>query len=292
MKLFLLANPKAAGGRARTLLPALRAFFARRVTDFGYGEATASEDICRQAQEAARTGYERVLVAGGDGTAHTALNALCGSAAALGILPVGHGNDLARALGVPLEPQAAAEFLLEAPVGFMDVARVGEKIFGCVSGVGFDSETNRRANSWGPWPKGHLRYFLAGLLTLIRYRPLRLEMVTDSEEFTGEVMWVAVANAPTYGGGVRIAPEARLDDGLLDVCIIERTSRLALLALYPSIMRGGHLRARPVRYFRCSRVTLRAPAGAALYGDGEFLGLLPLEIKIEPAAARVVCRPQ
>lgn len=291
MKLLLLANPAAASGRARRLLPALRQYFSRHVSSCEYHEAASAEEMCQAAGAAARVGYDRVLAAGGDGTLHAALNGLRGSDTPLGVLPLGHGNDLARALGVPLDAHAAAEFLLRAPVRWMDVARVGEKAYGNVAGIGFDAETNRRANTWGPWPRGHARYFLAGLTTLLSYRPLRVELATDAGEFSGEVMWVAVANAPCYGGGVRIAPRAGLDDGLLDVCVIERVSPLSLLALYPRLRRGNHLHARCVRYFRCTWVKFREPVGAALFGDGELLGELPLEIRIEPAAVRVLRRP-
>jgi len=102
---------------------------------------------------------------------------------------------------------------------------------------------------------------------------------------------VAVANAPNYGGGLRIAPEAALDDGILDVCVIERIPSAELLALYPALRRGAHLRARPVRYFRCCKVEFRAPAGAPVQADGEPVGEVPLEISIEPGALRVL-RPR
>ncbi len=290
MKLILLANPSAAGRRARQVLPALREFFTSRAEVFEYLEAGSADELRLDAEAAARSGYDLVVAAGGDGSAHAVLNGVRGTEAVFGILPLGNGNDLARSLGIPLEPRAAAEFLLRARVAPMDVARVGEKAYACVAGVGLDAEANRRANAWGNWPRGHLRYLLAGLRTLLTYRPLRVELVTDAEEYTGEVMWVAVANTPFYGGGLHIAPAAELDDGLLDICIIERRSALSLLALYPRLMRGEHVRARGVRQIRCRWVEFRAPAGAALYGDGEFLGELPLEIRVEPAAVRVLRR--
>ncbi len=101
-------------------------------------------------------------------------------------------------------------------------------------------------------------------------------------------MWVVVANTPCYGGGVRIAPIAVPDDGVLDVCIIEKTSKLGLLALYPRLLRGSHFRASAVRYFRSTWVRFRCPTGAAFYGDGEFVGEVPLEARIDPGALRVL----
>jgi diacylglycerol kinase (ATP) len=290
MKLLLVANPTAAGRRARRLLPSLRDFLAGKADAFDYAEARNADDLRLKAAEAARAGYDRVFAAGGDGTAHAALNGLLGSSTALGILPLGHGNDLARSLGIPLNPRQAADFLLHAPVGSMDVIRVGKRAYAGVAGIGFDAATNRRANAWGGWPTGHLRYFLAGLRTLATFRPLEVDLVSDSEEFSGQAMWVVVANTPCYGGGVRIAPDAAPDDGVLDVCIIEKISKPGLLALYPRLLRGSHLRAPAVRYFRSTWVRFRTPVGAAFYGDGEFLGEVPLEVRIDPGAVRVLRR--
>ncbi len=291
MRLLLLANPAASGRRARRCLPAICQLLSRAAPGYDYHEAQDAADLQKQAQAAAGSGYERVLVAGGDGSAHAAVNALRGTDTALGVLPLGHGNDLARALGIPLDPLAAAEFLLRAPVGSIDLAVAGERAYACVAGVGFDAAANRRANSWGGWLTGHARYFFAAMATLASYRPLRIDLVSDSEEYRGEVMWAAVANAPAYGGGLRIAPEAQLDDGLLDICIIEPISSPTALRLYARMRRGQHLSMPCVRYFRAGHVQLRAPAGAELWGDGELVGKLPLEIKVEPAALRVLRAP-
>jgi len=262
-----------------------------KVESFDYLEPGSAEELRLHAEAAAREGYDRVIAAGGDGTVNALMNGLLGSDTALGILPLGHGNDFARSLGIPLDPRAAVDFLLHASVESMDVVRIGDRAYAGIAGMGLDAETNRRANAWGSWPTGHLRYFLAGLRTLLGFRPLRVELVTDSEEFSGEVMWIAVANSAFYGGGLRIAPEAAVDDGVLDVCVIEKMSPLRLLALYPSLMRGTHVRSRGVRYFRSTWVRLRSPVGTAVFGDGELLGEVPLEARIDPGALRVLRRP-
>lgn len=291
MKVLLVANHEAASGRAARLLPRVLDFLQTRLPGLDYARPADAAGVRRLAAEAAAAGYDRVFAAGGDGTAHAVADSLRGTDTALGVIPLGHGNDLARAFGIPLDPLAAAAFLLRAPASSMDVARVGDTAYAGVAGVGLDSEANRRANTWGPWLTGHLRYFLAGIRTLATYRPLRVELTSDAEDFAGEVMWLVVSNTPNYGGGMRIAPRAVPDDGALDVCIIERISRPALLQLYPRILRGEHLGAPSVRYFRARQVKLRAPAGAELFADGEFLARLPLEIRLEPAALQVLRRP-
>jgi diacylglycerol kinase (ATP) len=288
MKLLLLANPTAAGGRARRLLPSVLRVLRRQSKSLETVEAPTPEAVEGVARDAVQAGYERIIAAGGDGTVNIVLNAVKGSQTALAVLPLGHGNDLARALGIPLDPFAAAELVLRRPAAQTDVGLAGDRMFATVAAVGLDAETNRRARRWGSWPRGHLRYFLAGLRTLATFRPYRINLVTDSEEFTGEAMWVAVANGPYYGGGIRIAPEASLSDGLLDVCVIERMSPAALLALYSALMRGEHLRSRAVRYFRCTRAQFREPVGVELHADGEPVTQLPAEIVVEPEAVRMV----
>lgn len=290
LKVLLLANHEASSGRAARLLPQVLDFLRTRLPSLEYAHPTDAAEVRRLAAAAAAAGYDRVFAAGGDGTAHAVVNGLCGTRAALGVIPLGHGNDLARALGIPVDPLAAADFLLRASVGAIDVARIGEDVYAGVAGVGLDAEANRRANTWGPWLSGHARYLLAGLWVLATYRPLRVELASDTESFAGEVMWLVVTNTPNYGGGMRITPRAVLDDGSLDVCIIERMSRPALLRLYPSILRGEHLDAPGVRSFRARHVALCAPADAEFYGDGDFLSRLPVEIRVEPAALHVLRR--
>lgn len=289
MKILLLANPNAAGGRARRQLPALCNFLSRRLSQFDYQPASSAKELREAARRAAGAGYDRVLVAGGDGTFHAAINGLRGSAAAFGAIPLGNGNDLCRSLGLPRDPMAAADFLLRAPVSEMDLVRVGEEAYAGVAGAGFDAEANRRANAWPVWPRGHLRYWLAGFLTKLTYQPQMVEFATESESFREEVLWVAFANTPYYGGGLRIAPAARYDDGLLDICVIGPRTFAELLELYPALYDGKHLTAPGVRTFRAAEVEFRAPAGFALHGDGEPMTEAPFRLQVERRALRVLC---
>lgn len=291
MRVLLLVNPEAHGGRVRRLIPALKDFFLAYIPQFEWYMPTSAEDLQKTAQQAAATGYDRLFVAGGDGTAHAAINGLYGSSMALGIIPTGNGNDLSLSLGIPRDPIAAVHFLLQAPVGEMDVVRAGNVVYAGVAGVGFDAAVNRRANSWPGWLQGHLRYWLAGFLTKPAYAPQRYELVIDSEEHRGEALWISFANTPRYGGGLRVAPQARFDDGLLDVCLVEPMSFTQLLDLYPAIYRGEHLTSPLVRTFRAREVVVRAPGGAELYGDGERLGETPVRLRVEPRALRVLRAP-
>ncbi|MFQ5817476.1 MAG: diacylglycerol/lipid kinase family protein [Terriglobia bacterium] len=288
MKILLLANPDAANGRARRVLPRLLDFLHARLPKLEYTPVHSAHELCRCAAEAARAAYDCVIAAGGDGTAHTALNGLVGSQTALGILPLGKGNDLARALGMPLDPFAAAHTLTAVRASYIDVVRTDSGFYACVAGVGFDALANRYANRLASPFSGHWHYLLGVLAALVVWKPMEVEVVTDSGEFRGSANLVAVANAPSYGGGLRIAPNAQLDDGSVNVCIVEAVSKRELAETYPLLFSGQHLRRPFVRSFRAQEVSLRAPAGAELYADGEFLTRLPVTLRVAPAHLRVL----
>lgn len=294
VKTLLLANGASNGGRAGRHIASLCDFLAHRDSDFAYRATASGGELRSAAREAAESGVERVLVAGGDGTVHEAVNGLAGSETALGIIPIGTGNDLAHSLGLPRDPIAALNFLLSAPGTRMDVVRAGDEVYAGVGGAGFDSAANRMANSWPAWPRGHLRYWLAGFATAATYEAAHTELIADGERIEGRFQWAAFANTPYYGGGVRIAPRADCRDGLLDICLVEPMGLWELLDFYPTIFDGRHessSRGRTVRMvqtLRAREVELRLPGGGEVYGDGELLGTIPMRLKVWPGALRVL----
>jgi YegS/Rv2252/BmrU family lipid kinase len=260
----LILNPAAGRGRAETSL--------------GSGAVPGVLDIVRppdpdavrdEARRAVDAGDDRLLVGGGDGTLHHAIRGLAGSDCALGIVPLGSGNDLARALGVPLDPAAALRRALEAPVRRIDLGRIEGKPYGGVAGVGFDGECAGLARRGALLVRGRWVYPYAALRTLLTFRPPRLRIDTDAGCYEGRVMLAALANSPCYGGGMRVAPGAVLDDGRLDLVVVERVSRLRFLTLFPRVYRGTHVDLPEVRTLRVRTATLRADRDLTYYADGE-----------------------
>jgi diacylglycerol kinase (ATP) len=291
----VLANPSAGGGRHRDLLPAvLRALGASgkavRVLAASSGaEATAA---CHRA---VADGAAAVVAVGGDGTVHRALQAVAERPVGFGVVPAGTGNDFAAGTGVPLEPVAAATAISDAVregrhVSF-DLARVagtdGEvRWFGAVLAAGFDAVVNERANRLR-WPRGPRRYDLAIVLELARVRPRRYGLELDGVDRSFDGTLVAVGNCASYGGGMRILPDADPGDGLLDVIVAEPLGRAALVRLRPRLRRGTHVTDRRVSTFRARRVRLHAD-GIIGYADGERVGPLPLDITCVPGAVRLL----
>ena len=245
-----------------------------------------AERLCRQA---VRDGVDAIVAVGGDGMAHLALQACAGTATALGIVPTGTGNDLATALGLPMaDPAASSELLVGGVVREVDAVCCGDAWWACVLGTGFDAAVNDRANRMR-WPRGRRRYDLAILAELRSYRPRHFVLHVDGMRAEVDAMLVALGNAPSYGGGMKVCPDASLDDGLLDVVVVGPLSRRRFLRLFPRVFAGTHITDSSVTVYRGREVRLEGPATA--YADGEPMGSLPLTSTVVPGALRVLGVP-
>jgi YegS/Rv2252/BmrU family lipid kinase len=246
------------------------------------------------ALEAARRGETTVALSGDGmvGAIADALRAVPG--ATLGVLPGGRGNDLARVLGIPRDPIAACATIAHGEARALDVGEVSSagtegRAFVGIASVGFDSDANQIANEAPPW-LGGLVYAYAALRALASWRPATFELELDPPgqrvTFTGYS--VGAANSRAYGGGMHAAPAAMLDDGLLDVVVVERVSRLRFLANLPRVFKGTHVEVPTVRVFRCAQVTVTADRPFEMYADGDPVGALPVSVRALHGAIRVL----
>jgi len=288
VRLIILLNPDAGRGRARKLLGRAAEVFRQQRVSFEVRESRCAEHLTELARQASEEKPDLIVSAGGDGTHHYVINALYQSGVPLGLLPLGTGNDLAKGIGIPMDAISAAAALLNGPIQEIDLAQAGPVVYGCIAGVGFDSTVTRYANDHARWLSGPLAYTWALLRCMSAYRPQQLEIVADGERFSGAVLFAVVGNNSSYGGGMRLAPRAKLDDGLLDVCIVPYLSRLELLRWVPRAYRGEHLNHPGIRYLQARAITLRAAGRMELFGDGEFLQELPVTIQVLPRALRVI----
>ncbi|WP_129838566.1 diacylglycerol kinase [Streptomyces sp. RFCAC02] len=288
---FLL-NPAAGRGRAaaraRAAVEALRAAGTAVRTVVGHD----ARDALRRAREAVAGGTRAVIAAGGDGMVSLALQATAATSTPLGIVPLGTGNDFARACGLPVRDPAAAGRAVAAAIAAdrwrpVDLGRVGEVWFGSVLASGFDARVNDRGNRMRR-PRGRLRYDVALVAELAGLRPLPYRMRVDGgpwEEFRATL--VAVGNGPAYGGGMRICPDARLDDGLLDITVVGPCTRRTLVGVFPRVYRGTHTAHPAVTVRRAREVALDVP-DAHGYADGEPIGPLPVSAVCVPGALRLL----
>jgi len=288
VRIIILLNPTAKRGKARRLLKRALQVFRWQNVHFDVRESQSSQHLMELAREAREEEPDLIVSAGGDGTHHYVINGLHKSEIPLGLLPMGTGNDYARGVGMPKDVGAAAAALLTGHVREIDLAQSGAGMYGCIAGVGFDSIVTGYANKHARWLSGSLAYIWSLLCCMREYRPQQLEIIADDASYSGNVLFAVVGNNSSYGGGIRLAPRAKLDDGLLDVCIVPFISRLELLCWVPRAYRGEHLNHPRIKYLQARKITLRAASRMELFGDGEFLQELPATIEVAPRALRVL----
>jgi len=268
-----------------------------------------------------------ILLFGGDGTVHRHLGQLVSLGLPVLVVPTGSGNDFARALGFRSARdslEAWRRFCASrtqdekqdqdnvrtidlgtiTPLGNMvsadardEHARVSEcgarHYFCSIAGIGLDSEVTRRANALPRWLRGHGGYALTALRTILRFSSFRMEILNSGEDDTRirsdqPTTLAAFANTAIYGGGMKIAPHAQMDDGKLDVCMIAGISKLKLACMFPTVYFGRHLRLPEVAYFQASALRVETEAPVDIYADGEYICCTPAEIGIARSALKVL----
>ncbi len=290
MRWTAVVNPAAGRGRTLRMLPSLSSALAASELDVDVHVATDAADA-RSAAMKAFAAARGVVACGGDGTVSLLAGAAAESDGVLAIVPTGAGNDFARALGISRRhPTAAIALLQSGREVRVDMGRVNGCWFASVANTGFDAEVNRWAN--GVRHIGGTALYLAGAArTLMTYRPRRFEVQVDDEAPAALDAWLlAAGNTPLYGGGLRIVPPARPDDGLLDMCIVGDATVGAFLANLPRVFRGTHVRHPAVTLVRGRRIRVASldPRPMDIYASGELVGPLPAELEAVPNALRVM----
>lgn len=283
----LIVNPAAGGGRAAAVLPEVLAAFGRLGLPTR-AEETTDLDHARTLAAAAAAAGETVVTLGGDGLLGAVAGVLAGTDAVVGVLPGGRGNDFARVLGIPSEPAAACAVIASGRTAALDVGEVDGRAFVGIASCGFDSDANRIANE-STIVKGNLVYAYAALRALAEWRPARFEVTLDGREtlaFTGYS--VVAANSKAYGGGMFVAPDAELDDGLLDLVLTGRVSKRRFLLNLPKVFKGTHVAEPAVAVRRAAEVRIAADRPFTVFADGDPIAELPATIRIRPAALQVL----
>ena len=288
-------NPAAGRGRGHAQLPHISDALAAVDTDVQVYVSADMTDAIRRAR-AAFDDRRGVVACGGDGLVCTLAGVAAEHEGVLAIVPAGSGNDFARHLGIPRDdPAAAAARLRTGRVERVDLGRAetadGTRAWSTtVANAGFDAEANRWANTID-WVGGTPLYVLATLRTLASYRPQRVRVTVDDDILDTRAWLVAVGNSRSYAGGMMITPDAVLDDGLLDVCVVGRVSRPDFLRTFPKVFDGTHTRHPEVTVRRGKRVSIEMPetTGAPeLWASGERVGPLPAQLEAAPGVLRVV----
>jgi len=292
----VFVNSVAGGGRAHFYLAQIQKLFESFQVHAQFVMTGSAAELESSAQNSISHGQRVLFAMGGDGTFQALANAAFGAEALLGVLPVGGGNDFAAALGLPDDPVKAGEAILRGNQRFVDLVRVRTaegrtRLYAGGGGIGLDAEAARYASGACRWLPGRLRYIASALRALPGYVPIEVRIDFPGSNLTSweaKALLAAVLNSPSYGAGLRLAPEAALDDGSLHVVLIEDVGTFEVLWLLPRLMGSGELRTSRVKRWRTQRVQLTTDRPCMFHGDGEILGTTPVEIEVVPRAVQVL----
>jgi diacylglycerol kinase (ATP) len=291
--LGIVINPTSGRGKGKVLGEKAKLEFAK----YNIELIDLSADTFVQAMENAKAALSRkeisgLVVVGGDGMFHLAVNAVAEFGIPVGLVAAGTGNDSARALGLPIHdvPMGVKKIVdsISKP-RVVDVISTDSKgktfySFGAVS-AGFDALVNKRANMWN-WIKGPVKYRIAMYRELMAFKPIPYRLVIDGVERVLEANLCTVANAPSYGGGLLITPEAQVNDGKIDLFILNSISRMELIKIFPTVYEGKHVTHPAVEIIRAKHVEIHSE-GMPAYSDGEHVGESPVICKVLPGALKV-----
>jgi YegS/Rv2252/BmrU family lipid kinase len=284
--LSLILNPSAGGGRPARELRAVR----QQLTNRGLPHHVTSTTSLEHAAELARaalTAGEMPVAFGGDGLVGAVAGALRGSEAVFGVIPGGRGNDFARNLELPLDSGAACGVIADGVPRIVDLGAAADRTFVGIATCGFDSAANLIANQTR-LPLGRYVYIYAGLRALAVWKAAAFSVRVDGAVYSIRGYTVAVANSASHGGGMRLAPNASTNDGLLDVVLIGDLSKTAFLRAMPKVFDGSHVSTREVTVIRGREIEITADRPFTVFADGEPLAELPVTLNVMPSAVRVM----
>ncbi|MEY3888903.1 MAG: hypothetical protein RI931_25 [Actinomycetota bacterium] len=293
MRLGVIVNPTAGRGAGKAEgAKAIELFRAAGIEVVDLTGADLNEANANARHAINDSQVDGIVVVGGDGIAHLGVNLCAGTDLPLGMIGAGTGNDLARSIGMPLNDTAGSVEIILAHLNnprTVDAVKAqtstGEFwFFGTIS-AGFDALVNQRANRWR-WPKGPSRYTLAMLAELASFKPIHYEATIDGEHRSFQAMLCAVANSESFGGGMRVAPNAIIDDGLLELFIVHSISRPEFIKVFPKVFTGEHIHHPAVEIIQAKQVKISS-GNMPAYSDGEAVGHSPVSAQIMPGSLRV-----
>lgn len=285
-KFCIIVNPNANNGHATYIMPRVIKTLERLNISF---RCIISQDVAHAvntAKEAIQLG-ECIVGVGGDGTLQALANVVIELNGTLAVIPAGRGNDFSKVINVPIDPILACEVLINGKEKKVDVGVANGKAYLTICTVGFDSVANAYANR-AKWMHKSLVYLYGGLRALLTWKPAIFHLEIDDKIFTHIGYTVAVANGGIYGGGLKLAPDASLEDGLLDIVLIGEISKIRMLQNFPKAFKGKHIHEPGVTILRGKKIKINMEKTFDVYADGDVIAKLPVDIIVKPAALRII----
>lgn len=291
MKIKLIINPNSSRERAKNKIKHIEEYIKILDSDYSIDFTQRPKHAIELARKAANEKNEIVIAVGGDGTVHEVINGIYGTNSSLGIIPIGAGNDISVCLGIPQKDiKKAIEIIKIGKTKKIDLGKINGEYFVGVAGTGFDTMVvdftfkNRNLLKL----LGSLFYIYGVYNVLIRFKPIFFKLITKDNIIEKKAMTIAVGNSWMYGGGMKVVPDAKLDDGLFDVCIVEEISKLEFLKVFPRVFSGTHITHPAVKIFRTNFLRIESNRKISVQADGEIIKSLPVNFEIIPKALNAI----
>lgn len=284
MKTLFIVNPVAGKKSSLKIWNDIKGLIK---SPFEYVLTKAPGEAVKLSRDASKN-FERIVAVGGDGTVCEVANGLIGSDVNMGIIPAGTGNDFIRTLRIPHDPRKALDVLEKGFPDYIDLGRHEGGFFINVAGIGLDAEVARFSNEDVKYLKGAPAYVFALIRTLFKFSPRNAVIEIDDKKLYRRLWLVTVANAKYYGGGMKICPDAEVDDGFLDICMVKEMSRLEILKFLPRVFAGGHRTHPAFEVIRGKKISIDFEVPTAVHADGDHIGYTPVKFEIVPKALKVI----
>ena len=285
---FFVLNPVAGRGRVKLLKKTIENYERTLGTDYEIGETKFPGHGERLAREACIRGFNNIISVGGDGTLLEVINGVSGEDVSVGIIPCGTGNDFSRALDFPEKTEEQLRVIHRGKKKRVDLGKANGRYFINVFSFGIDALITQETQKIKKYLPGTFAYVAATIKMLMTYRPVQIHMETDESVFDGEVMLVAFGNGQYYGGGMKITPEASLESGDFQVCIVRALSKARFLRLFPKVFSGRHIGCVEVETCRAKNIKVESKDRVLLNADGDIVGECPVEICIFPGSIEII----
>lgn len=281
-KILFIVNPIAGGGRSNALIPMIEDYMNKYSRDFKIEISEKPEHAIKISEEGLAD-YQIIVAVGGDGTVNEVAKGIINKGrGVLGIIPGGTGNDMARSLGISMDPKKAIEEILIGNRKMIDVGRINSSNFLNIASVGFDAEVVDNNRKIRKKIKGSISYAISVVYTIFQFKSKPVSIEIDGEKRDENILLLAVGNGKYYGGGIKILPHAELDDGYLHICLVADISKLKLLLLFPSVFKGNHLKHKKhVRTYRARSVLIRSEKDLPLNIDGDVTHVKDVDISLD-----------
>ncbi len=287
---YIIFNPTAGAGRSQKAMQAVEAHLKSHNENYVIAETKYPKHAAELAREAIGKGYKGILSVGGDGTLLEVASQLYDTEETLGIIPAGTGNDFRRAVYISKDPIEALDVVLTGRSKKVDIGFMGDDLpFLNVAGTGFDVEVIRNMEKVRRTFTGGLAYFIGIVISLVKHRSIDLTLISDGETLHRKVLLVAVANGKCFGGGLQVAPEASVTDGLFNVLIINQVPRWRILFELPKLKKGLIEKITVSEQLTCRQIAIHCEETLDFEIDGDMTGQTPALLKIKPSALRVFC---